>query len=274
MENIDAVIYTPLDEEFEMLRSRFIPDTDINGQNFTGYIGYGRCRERVAVVVGFDWGNDHAYSVMHEVLSLYHPKIAVCIGIGGGISKDAKLGDVFYSSQVLDLTQRLKYEKDKKGVHRTKYDPEPYESSERLKRALDRSRLSSAGKSPYKNWVRSCELVNDGLLAGHNTSLLGHPTTYFRTPTAKAGKVASTNAVLADENAVEDVRACGRKMACVDTEGAGFARACSKQNLRMHIVIRGISDMADETKKLQKRNSKTYFEKSQLVTQLYFYTKI
>jgi nucleoside phosphorylase len=261
MQSIDAIIYTPLEEEFEMLRSKFLPTADINGENFTGYMGLGRNQEKVAVVVGFDWGNDHAYAVMRELLTIYKPKIAICIGIGGGISKDTKLGDVFYSSHVLDLTQRMKFEKDKKGINRTKYDPEPYESSARLKKALDRSRLSSAGKSSYRNWIRSCELVNDGFLVGHNTTPLGHPSTYFKTPTARAGKVASTNAVLADENAVEDVRACGRKMACVDTEGAGFAKACMEQSLREHIVIRGISDMANEAKKIAEENFKNVFRK-------------
>lgn len=259
MKNIDAVIYTPLEEEFSALRVRFKPTLNIDGDNYTGYEGVGPEGKTVAVVLGFDWGNDQANLVMTEILGRYIPKMAICIGIGGGITKDAKLGDVFYSSHVLDLTQRMKFEKDKKGINRTRYDPDPYESSANLKKVLDRSRLSSVGLSTYKKWVSDCELVNQGLLAGHNTKNLGHPSSYFVTPTGKAGKIASTNAVLADENAVEDVRACGRKMVCVDTEGAGFARACATQGLRQHVVIRGISDMADETKKIAEEEFKNVF---------------
>lgn len=261
MQNIDAVIYTPLEEEFEQLRRRFPPETDINGDFYTGFLSRGRDGENVAVVVGLEWGNDHAYNVMREFILRYHPNIAVCVGIGGGLTKDAKLGDIFYSSHVFDLTQRLKYEKDDKGILRTKYDPECYDSSPHLKKALDRSRLSSAGISPYKKWVRACELLNEVLLMGQNTTALGHPSSYFKSPTARPGKIAATNAVLADETAVEDVRACGRKMACVDTESAGFARACREQKLHRHIVIRGVSDMADCTKKITEGAFQNLFRK-------------
>ena len=259
MPNTDVIVYTPLHEEYESLQLRFQPTEDVNGDNYTGYRSVGPGGENVLVVVGFEWGNGHAHSVMKEVFAAHTCKMAVCIGIGGAISKDAKLGDVFYSRQVLDLTQRLKQEKDKKGVSRIKYDPETYPSSEPIAKALDRAKMSAVGTPAYKGWKEACALVNEGRLVGVDTKSLGNPPNYFFTPEAGSAKIASTNMVLADTQAVEDVKDCGRKIACVDTESAGFAQACNDDGTIPHIVIRGISDMADETKKLTEAKFKNVF---------------
>jgi nucleoside phosphorylase len=250
MQSIDALIYTPLDEEYRSLQARFRPVEDVNGTTFTGYKSVGPDRESVVVLVGFAWGNDAAYRVMTEALGSFSPKAAFCVGIAGAISSDAKLGDVFYSTHVLDLTQRMKQERDKSGASRIKYDPDSYPSDEAIVKILDRSRLSATGASTYNKWAEACQLVNTGLLAGTKTKTLGKPVGHFRKPEATNGKIASTNMVLADTHAIEDVKQCGRKMACVDTESAGFAKACLEQKLTCNISIRGISDSADETKKL------------------------
>ena len=259
MTYFDAVIYTPLREEFESLQQRFAPLSDVNGVNYTGYISKTPKTSSVLVVVGFEWGNDHSFSIMNEVLSAYDCGIAVCVGIGGAISKDAKLGDVYYSKDVLDLTQRLKLEKDKSGKSRIMYDPETYPSSELITKVLDRSRLSATGPSPYKDWIKACTLVNEGKLVGHDAKILGFLKSHFYSPVADNGKIAATNMVLADSLAVEDVKACGRKMACVDTESAGFAKACKDIRKTPHIVIRGMSDKADETKKITEDKFKNIF---------------
>src|SRR5690242_3586263 len=115
MIDIDVLIYTPLEEEYESLKTQFLPQKDVNGSSYTGYKAVGRNNENILVAVGFEWGNDHAYRVVGEVLADYMPRIAVCIGIAGAISADAKLGNVIYSRQILDLTQRMKQEKDRKG---------------------------------------------------------------------------------------------------------------------------------------------------------------
>jgi len=245
-------------EEYESLQVRFKPERDVNGETYTGYTAKGRYGEAVLVVVGFDWGNDAAYAVMLEVLRSHTCDMAVCIGIAGAISKDAKLGDVFYSRQVLDLTQRMKQEKVK-GVMRIKYDPEAYSSTEAIAKSLDRSRLSATGSSPYSAWKKACALVNEGRLVGLNTQSLGHPSSHFWSPEGTSGKIASTNMVLADSQAVEDVKECGRKMACVDTESAGFARACATVMDLPSIVIRAISDTADEQKKIAEAEFKNVF---------------
>ena len=258
--HLQAIIYTPLQEEYESLQARFRPERDIDGETYTGYIAKGQAGEDVAVIAGFEWGNEAAYHVMKEILGQHTCRLAICIGIAGGISKDAKLGDVFYSKHVLDLTQRMKQEKDKNGKTRIKYDPDSFPSDKDIAKSLDRSRMSATGKSPYRSWKSACEMVNAGRLVGVTTQdILGQPSSHYKVPEATGGKIASTNMVLADSDAVEDVRECGRKMACVDTESAGFAKACSEIKGLSHIVIRGISDTADESKKLAEDQFKNVF---------------
>jgi len=260
MQEVDAIIYAPLEEEYKGLQLRFYPDAEINGENYIGYTFKTSDGANVLFVHGFEWGNDAAYAVMNEVFSSYVTKLSVCIGIGGAISNDAKLGDVFYSKDVLDLTQRQKILKDENGNSRIKYDPKSYPSNYSVGKALDRSRLSTSGKSVFKQWQDACSLVNSGTLAGVDTSGLGHNSLHYEKPYANNGKIAATNTVLADTLAVEDVKSCGRKMACVDTESAGFARSCyEKQNSGAHIIVRAISDLADETKKITEEKFENLF---------------
>ncbi len=259
MKFVDAVIYTPLTEEYEGFQARLTAIDDINGQNYTGYSAKGPSGERIIILTGFDWGNDAAYKVMNEFFGSYSATTAICVGIAGALTKDTKLGDIFYSQQVFDLTQRIKIEKDKTGRTRMRFDPEPYSSSESIAKALDRSRLSATGRSPYKEWKRACELVNEGRLAGiGKQKVLGKHAAAYKIPEARNGKFASSNMVLADEHAVQDIIDCGRKMVCVDLESAGFAKACYESRTQ-HIVVRGISDMADETKKVTEEQNKNTF---------------
>ncbi|MBO6551195.1 MAG: hypothetical protein JJ964_16465, partial [Rhizobiales bacterium] len=259
-EEFDVIVYAPLEEEYKGLQIRFIPDSEIDGNNFTGYKFTNDENITILFVHGFDWGNDAAYTVMNEVFSRFKAKLSVCIGIGGAITDDAKLGDVFYSKEVLDLTQRLKTQRDGDNNSRTKYDPKTYLCSTDLVKALDRSRLSISGKSIFKKWQESCELINRGSLVSVDTTELGHQSHYFERPNANNGKIAATNTVLADKMAVEDVKSCGRKITCVDTESAGFARSCNEnQNSGAHIIIRAISDLADENKKLTEESFSNIF---------------
>ena len=240
---MNILIYTPLEEEYQSLQSSFPPKGDIEGTHYTGYLAGSDSSVKIYVVVGFEWGNDAAFSAVSEALNNLDINLAFGVGIAGAISKDANLGDVYYSKQIFNLTQRNKLEKDGNGNTRTKYDTEVYNCTEFIHKELDRSRLSVSGESNYKKWINACALRNEGSIIGTDI-----PPSEVKNPKGLSAQIAATNAVLADTEAVSDVRACGRKISCVDTESAGFAKACIEFGSVDYLVIRGISDFANETK--------------------------
>ncbi|MEO1028078.1 MAG: hypothetical protein AAFX02_03360 [Pseudomonadota bacterium] len=211
------------------------------------------------VVHGFEWGNDEAFTIIDEVLGRFQSTAAICVGIAGNISKDAELGDVFYSKSIINLTQRLKLSRTKTGRQTTQYDPITHRCCEKISRALDKARLSVDDLSTYKKWRDACALRNRGISCQIDFSPLGKTFEAFSRPRANNAQIASTNAVLADQNAVEDVHACGRKIGCVDTESAGFARACEKHCVGSITVVRGVSDYADKTKAITEVSFKGAF---------------
>ena len=259
-QDVDAVIYAPLEEEYRAVQNTFPGSHEVEGEHYTGYLTRVDTGQSLLVITGFEWGNEAAKTLLAEVFSRFSPQVAISIGIAGAISKDASLGDVFYSKSISDLTQRQKVSKEKgRNRSRITYDPIHYDCCSRISKALDRSRLSISEKSIYKKWQEACSLRNRGKLASQNLKGLGTAPSRLETPVANNGQIASTNTVLADSNAVEDVKACGRKMACVDTESAGFACACRNAAVPSIVVIRGISDQADETKKLTEENFQNLF---------------
>ena len=260
-QKIDAAIYAPLEEEYRALQKKFRPQKSFDGDSFVGYYTNSRDGNLIAVFHAFEWGNDAAQVAVREFIKENPCRLFVCAGIAGAITKDAKLGDVFYSKEIVDLTQRLKVSgSGDKKKSKIEYDPETVSCSSVIQKNLDRSRLTAAGlKSSFEQWQDACSLINGGKLATFNLSKLKTTLDEAKRPTATNGKIASTNMVLADQTAVDDVRKCGRKIACVDTESAGFAKACKDLEIPHTMVVRGISDFADESKKITEDEFKNVF---------------
>tara|TARA_R110000850_G_scaffold273604_2_gene410243 strand:+ start:1928 stop:3079 length:1152 start_codon:yes stop_codon:yes gene_type:complete len=255
----DAIIYAPLEMEYKAVQASFPPKNEVGGDHFAGYITDDGTGHLLLVVTGFEWGNSAARRILSEVFASYTSTTVIAVGIAGAISGDAALGDVFYSKTISDLTQRQKVAKSGRGRSKTTYDPIHYDTCRKISKALDRSRLSVSEKSIYRIWQDACALRNRGKLATHSFKELGKSARDFEVPTANNGQIASTDTVLADAGAVEDVKACGRKMACVDTESAGFADVCRQNSIESFVVIRGVSDQADETKQLTEEKYQNLF---------------
>jgi len=247
---VDAVIYAPLEAEYSGVQSAFRPSDQIDGDSYTGYLHISDDGRRIAVVTGLEgFGNTAAQDVWRNVLSDLAPKLAICVGIAGAISKDAHLGDVYYAELVFDLTQRSKEERDENGNHQTAYDPEPLRPSRAIAKALSRHRLAVEEASDYRKWQQASKLRNEGFLATKaNLSDFADPSRPLSLPVAKAGKIAATNSVIATKEAGRDIKRASRKFACVDNESAGFMRELQRHPDIPTLIVRGISDFADEGK--------------------------
>jgi hypothetical protein len=146
----------------------------------------------VAVVSGLDWGNEAARKCVSEALELFESQIVISVGIAGAISKDARLGDVYYSKIISDLTQRQKISRKNGKRAQTLYDPVQHQCPAEIIKELDRSRLSISEKSTYAKWQGACALRNRGELAGHTKLISGKSPSSFERPSANNGQIAST----------------------------------------------------------------------------------
>ncbi len=248
---LDAIIYAPLEAEYSGVQKSFPSGEEINGTDFTGYMVHEDFGLKIAVVMGFEFGNAAAQDVWREMLSRYDPKVAICVGIAGGVSKDAQLGDVFYASSIIDLTQRAKIQSNGSGEVQKAYEPVTNQTSQSIRKELDRLRLSVNTKSMYRIWQNNCDLRNRGTLATVDQAELAKlkPSVRgFSKPQALPGAIASTNEVIASKKALDDLKKANRKTSCVDTESAGFMRELKRYPNVEVMVVRGISDLADEGK--------------------------
>ena len=248
---LDVIIYAPLEAEYNGVQKSFPAGVEINGTDFTGYMVHEDFGLKIAVVMGFEFGNAASQDVWREVLSKYNPKVAICVGIAGGVSKDAQLGDVYYASSVIDLTQRAKIHSNGSGEIQKAYEPVTNQTSQNIRKELDRLRLSVNTKSMYRTWQNDCDLRNRGTLARVDQAKLTSLKTTSRSfskPQAMPGAIASTNEVIASKRALEDLKRANRKTSCVDTESAGFMRELKRHPDIDVMVVRGISDLADEGK--------------------------
>jgi len=134
---LDVIIYAPLEAEYNGVQKSFPAGVEINGTDFTGYMVHEDFGLKIAVVMGFEFGNAASQDVWREVLSKYNPKVAICVGIAGGVSKDAQLGDVYYASSVIDLTQRAKIHSNGSGEIQKAYEPVTNQTSQNIRKELD-----------------------------------------------------------------------------------------------------------------------------------------
>ena len=261
IKTVDAIIYAPLEAEYLGVQAEFSPSkaTPVDGDSFTGYMTKINQRD-VVVVTGFDFGNAESQAIWREVLEQFIPSVAICVGIAGGISKDARLGDVFFGSSVQDLTQRQKRQKVA-GKVSTAYDPIAFNPDEDIHKCLQRWRLAIGEESNYRKWQKARAMVNDGRLASVDTTKLEKPGRPLTTPVASPGIIASTNAVIASSDAVDDIKKAGRKLSCVDNESAGFMRELKRHPTIKTLIVRGISDYSDETKGSLEEDHKDAFRK-------------
>lgn len=254
-ESIDGILYAPIQEEWDVIQE-FFPygdgDSLVEGKNFTGYLT-SHLGKHILVVVGLEFGNFAAGEIMREVLQSYEAPLAVCLGIAGGISSDVQLGDVVFNEIVEDLTQRQKITKSKDGKQSTQFDSRELTCDEDLCKILQRWRLRPGDKSEYRIWQETREekiLDRYGAFLGSKDyTELQKPSRDIFSPKAMPGPIASTDAVIASEEAVRDIKNAGRKIACVDNESAGFTRELKRHHPAIRrLVIRGVSDYSDDTK--------------------------
>lgn len=148
----------------------------------------------------------------------WRPQRVLMVGIAGGVSGEAELGDVLVASQIADYTVG----KDRGETRSVRWQVYPADPG-----LLDSAGLLATG------WEASIKTRRPGPGA----------------PRRRIGVVASGGDVIARATRIAELRAIWPKLVGVEMEGGGVAAALAEDPARPpFLMIRGVSDLANEAK--------------------------
>lgn len=226
----DFVIITALQEELEALLDKLpsaqrLPPTDEDVRVYyqadlpiafsDGAIG----AYRLVLMSLLGMERVQAANATNDAIRQWHPRYVLLVGIAGGIAEaKVKRGDVLISEQIVD------YELQKLTVGGEQIRWEPYRAD---------PRLLEAARHQGKNWFR----------------LIQKKRPQRGTSKFIIGPVATGDKVVAIKDVLEHYRSDWPKLIGIEMEAGGVASAAF-QSARQpgFLMIRGVSDLADENK--------------------------
>ena len=240
MREYDLGFIVPLREEFRVLEKLFpvissevhdaihyytlkLPDSDYRA---------------VAVVLG-DMGKTLASHVTAKVLTHVKLKVIVLLGLAGALDKDLRLGDIVVADDINEFQVGSKA--IQKG--RLQYSSKHWQIGFTLKQCV--GSFEFADKDLYNAWRNQVkDFLNSLGLSPEQLALAND------FPEIKIGHIASGDIVGASEDYAVELLRIDRKLLAIEMEAAGVAQAAHGRREPIPImVVRGISDFADERKK-------------------------
>jgi nucleoside phosphorylase len=188
-----------------------------------------------ATFVG-DMGPEKAALATDRFIQRRQPKTIVMLGIAGGMSKDVKLGDVVVVKTANNYLHKGKAITDGESFT-FEMGGDPYSCSNDLVRAVQD--LEFAHASLFQEWQQEAKNRKD------QDSL-----SQLEIPQFVEGAIASSSVVGASETFVKWLKQANRKYLAIEMEAAGMLTAVySHADPKKTLILRGISDLADERKK-------------------------
>lgn len=166
-------------------------------------------------------------------------ELLVVLGVAGALDDDVALGDVIVAREINEFQANSKAE-SVDGGYEVRYSGRHWSLDFRIREAL--SNFEFSGRDGFNGWRAAT--------SEHYRELGISNETAGSCPSLHLGPIASGNVVAASSAFVAEVKKIDRKFIAIDMEAAGVASAAGD---RIHplpcLVIRGISDRADEKKK-------------------------
>ncbi|MFN8470059.1 MAG: SAVED domain-containing protein [Caldilineaceae bacterium] len=213
--DIDVLIVTALDEEFNVLEQYLPPLTSLCSQESDNF--YYVCDFptdepgeylRLAVMCLYAMGNTNAAAAAANALFELRPSIVIMFGLAGGVRGRVELADVIISDRV------VYYELGKHTPDEMQRRPVVHQVD---------ARLLSSIRNFERSTRASCRV--------------------------KFGPFAVGEKVIADARFVATLEAHAPKLLGIEMESSGVAVAVHRSALRSRFIsVRGVSDFADEVK--------------------------
>lgn len=247
--NIGVVI--ALAEEFgEFYRAFASPPQSEPYDGFTFYrFDYksadGRVTYRIHTAFIGAMGNDKCALLTDRLINRYGADLVVMLGIAGGMHRDVKLGDVVVAAQVDKFIDSGKAVGG--GPFRIAFGGEAYRATEALLNTLRNFEFASSDL--FVTWQKGCaerlarEVDASAQAQLRSANVLG--------TVARLHEVhlAASPVVAASKEFVDWLHTRDRNLKAIDMESGGLMLAAHSQSEPTRtLVLRGISDLADERK--------------------------
>jgi nucleoside phosphorylase len=163
--------------------------------------------------------------------------LVVLVGTAGGLDSDVRLGDVVVADQIQEYLRKAKVVPGAAaGTFTFERAAESWRTNSRLVDHVRNLGWLPAGAPALAAWRKAA--------VGRWPGGAGEA----REPTLHVGPVATGDVVVAADSFATWIRASNRKLVALDMEAAGAALAAYHNDCADFLVIRGVSDHADEQK--------------------------
>jgi nucleoside phosphorylase/5'-deoxynucleotidase YfbR-like HD superfamily hydrolase len=211
-------------------------------------------RRRGVVCILQDMTPLSAYQQTRSLVEQHLPMLLINVGIAGALSSNLKLGDVVVAEAVQQYDHAAKAVPSTEHQFTLKWGGKTYKPSPRLFDKIKRLWISRP--SLYQDWQReSARSLESGVPPEVQHALgpdqLGDP------KKLSDGMIASGNIVGAAPAYRDRLLTANRNLLALEMESAGFLKACEEiAPAAQTVVLKGISDLADENKEKLERSSK------------------
>jgi nucleoside phosphorylase len=243
---VDIGIVIALNEEFVQLTGATEQFEQVNSDPRTGlsYFCFTKGAYRCVAVLLGEMGNVPAALGAERLLKTWDVSTIVAIGISGSLSKDLLAGDLLVATDVIDYLGAATISPRQRRILQIEPAPRSLPASQNLVNAIN-NLLVSASPS-FAVWQRICEESLTYHLKDAYNRLLGEQLIRL-TPQVQLGPLASGPFVVTDPDFKRWIG--NRKIAAVDMESWGVMKAAQNRGNPVNtVVIRGISDFADDRK--------------------------
>lgn len=237
---VDIVVIVPLETEFQEFTDVFTLDENLTNE---GNVTYKFSHEGITgiVILQSEMGYWGATTAANSTLGEFQFGLMICLGIAGRLSDDLKVGDVCYSSTIIDTVSNGKIEDEDAGGEKVALAPEFLSVPKKVYGPLNYLRIMPELRDEYLAWQGRCQefaLNKAGELELEDFNL--EPPQTFQGDIA-CGFVSKS---LSYKKKLQGIT---RKILAIETESGAIARFCTENDFHF-LAIRGISDDADNLK--------------------------
>ncbi|MFJ5639198.1 hypothetical protein [Streptomyces sp. NPDC093223] len=232
-------VIVPLGEEFEYVREALRPSRAevVDGDQYHGF------DLPAGSVTGFfrvlsDMGQAQAALTADRMINRLGVSLLVVIGTGAGLDGDVRVGDVVVADQIQEHLRKAKVVPAAGGSGVTfERAAESWRANARLVDHVRNFGWLSSGEAALNRWRKNAVDRRPG---GGTAAV---------PPRVHVGPVATGDVVVAAGAFARWIREANRKFVALDMEAGGAALAAYRNESADLLVIRGISDHADEHKR-------------------------
>ena len=239
-QDFDVGIVIPLSEEFRYVLE-FSPQLESIQYEGDYFYRLGCAPVSVVCCLAGQMGTLPAMHAATRLLRFAEVKVLVLLGLAGGLDSNVQVGDVVVAEEVNEFQANSKAQSTG-GGYEVHYSGRHWPLEFAIKEVV--RHFEHSCPQGFSKWQEQVTRDFAELSIPKRDTVCSLPATLH------IGPIASGNIVAASSAFVEEVRRINRKFLAIDMEAAGVTFTATERVHRVQwLVVRGVSDRADENKK-------------------------